>query len=83
MGTDDFDQQTWAAQEGRVLISFNVGDFARLHHEWLVKGRSHAGLVVSRQRPIGDMVRRVVRLGQTLSGDEMRDRLEYLSNWKP
>jgi hypothetical protein len=83
MGRDDVDQLTWAAQEGRVLVTFNVGDFARIHHMWLRNGRNHAGLVVSRQRSIGDLVRRLVRLGRALGGDDMRDRLEYLSNWTP
>jgi hypothetical protein len=41
----------------------------------------HAGLVVSKQRPIGDALRRLIHLGKTLGAEDMQDRLEYLSNW--
>ena len=44
---DDPSQLAWATSQGRVLMSFNVGDFVRLHGEWLRSGRHHAGLVVS------------------------------------
>lgn len=74
-------QLLWSAQEGRVLVTFNVKDFARLHHEWMNQGKHHAGLVASRQLPVGETVRRLVHLGRTLSAEEMQDRLEYLSNW--
>jgi len=77
----DEEQLDHAAAEGRVLVTFNVGDFARLHHERLASGGAHAGIVVSAQRPIGDVLRRLLHLAQTLTAREMRNRLEYLSNW--
>jgi hypothetical protein len=83
LGESDLAQLTWAAQEGRVLVTFNVGDFARLHHDWMQQGLHHAGLVVSQQRPIGETLRRLIRLAQTLSAEERQDRLEYLGNWPP
>ncbi len=81
LGENDEPQLMWAAQEGRVLLTFNVGDFARLHDDWLKISRHHAGIVVSSQRPIGDLLHRVVALASVLSAEEMRDRLEYASNW--
>ena len=80
-GADDESQLRWASREGRVLISFNVSDFARLHHEWMNQGQHHAGVVVSSRRSIGDMLRRLINLGQNLSSEDLKDRLEYLSNW--
>jgi uncharacterized protein DUF5615 len=71
----------WAARNGRVMVSFNVRDVAALHAAWLRAGRSHAGVVVSKRRPLGDFIRRLIRLGQTLDGDEMKNRLEFLSDW--
>jgi hypothetical protein len=81
LGESDPSQLLWATQEGRVLTTYNVSDFARLHSEWVTQGLHHAGIVVSRQRPIGDAFRRLLHLAQTLSAEEMHDRLEYLSNW--
>jgi hypothetical protein len=54
-----------------------------LHYEWLAKGRHHAGVIVSRQRPLGDLIRRLLSLANSLDADDMSDRLEYLSNWAP
>jgi hypothetical protein len=58
-----------------------VAHFARLHNEWLRLDRHHAGIVVSSHRPIGDLLRRIMTLAATMDAEEMRDRLEYLSNW--
>ena len=81
LGESDQSQLEWATVEGRVLLTFNVADFARLHGEWLRHSRDHAGIIVSSQRPIGDMLRRVVALASFLDAEEMRNRLEFLSNW--
>ncbi len=81
LGEHDESQLQWAAQEGRALITFNVADFARLHHQWMDASRHHAGMIGSRQRPIGDVMRRLLNLVNTLEADEMQDRLEFLSNW--
>ena len=40
----------YATAQGRVLYSFNVGDFCRLHSEYLAQGKSHAGIIVSPQQ---------------------------------
>lgn len=77
----DRDQLEWCRENGRAIITFNVGHFAALHEQWLAAGRHHQGVIVSNQRPIGDLLRRVLRLALTLTGDEMIDRLEYLNNW--
>ena len=81
IGELDESQLRWAADEGRVLVTFNVALFAGLHSEWIQQERHHAGIVVSSQRPIGELIRRLLRLGQTLDDDAMRDRLEFLSDW--
>lgn len=81
LGETDESQLQWASGEGRVLVTFNVAHFASLHTEWMKQGRHHAGIIVSAQRPIGDLLRRLLHLARTLDADAMRDRLEFLSNW--
>jgi hypothetical protein len=80
-GQSDESHLDWAMSEGRVLITFNVAHFAGLHTTWMRKGRRHAGIVVSSQRPIGDMLRRLLHLASTLDADSMRNRLEFLGDW--
>jgi len=81
LGESDESQLHWSTQERRVLVSFNVAHFADCHSRWLQVGQHHAGIIVSTQRTIGDLLRRLLHLGTTLDGDAMRDRLEFLSDW--
>lgn len=81
LGEEDPLQLAWAASEGRVIVTFNVTDFARLHHAWIASAQHHAGIIVSRQRPIGDLLSRLAHLAASLSAEEMLDRLEFLGNW--
>ncbi len=81
LGESDPSQLLWAAREGCMLVTYNASDFVRIHYEWTKQGLPHAGVVVSRQRPIGDALRRLLHLVRTLSAEEMQNRLEYLSNW--
>lgn len=81
LGESDESQLDWAAAEGRVLVSFNIADFARLHASWLTQGRHHAGVVVSSQRPVGDTIRRLLHLAGATDDQSLRDRIEFLGDW--
>jgi predicted nuclease of predicted toxin-antitoxin system len=77
---DDEEQLRYATVHGRVLYTFNVGDFFRLHSEYLDQGKSHAGIILTyRQRyPIGEQIRRLLRLINTKSAEEMRNTIHFL-----
>ena len=45
------------------------------------QGRHHAGIALSSQRPVGDLLRRLLHLAGTLEAGAMHDRLEFLSDW--
>ena len=79
---DDIGQLNFAAKEGRVLLSFNKGHFAKIHYEWMEKGSPHAGIILSDQLTVGIIIRRLMRLYFSLSREDMQNRLEYLSAWK-
>ena len=82
-GKCDLEQLKFAAQNERVLFSHNVGDFAALHIEYLQNAKEHAGIVLAHQRQfgVGEQTRRLLRLAGTLTVEEMRSRLEFLSSW--
>lgn len=65
LSESDDSQLAWAAGQNRVLVTFNVAHFSALHSNWIQSGQSHAGIVVSSQRPIGDMLRRLLHLART------------------
>jgi hypothetical protein len=76
---EDRDHLAFAAREGRSLYSFNVGDYCRLH----AMGRSHAGLILAQQQryPVGEQMRRLLRIVAAKSAEDMRNRIEFLSAW--
>ena len=80
-GESDESQLDWASNEDRALFTFNVAHFAALHAARVGQGRHHAGIIVSSQRPIGDVIRRLMHLASVLEAEAMRDRLEFLSDW--
>lgn len=81
-GVDDIRQLVYATKEGRTILSYNKRDFAIIHYQWMRIGRSHAGLVLSDQLPIGVILRRLMKLYYSLNLEDMKNRLEYLTAWK-
>lgn len=67
----------------RFIVTNNICDYAAAHARWHSEGRSHAGIVLFPQQgySIGEVVRRLAHLRRTLSAEEMRGRLEWLSAW--
>jgi hypothetical protein len=80
----DEEHLAYATQHGRVVYSYNVGDFSQLHSEWLRLGKPHLGIVLAHQwqrYSIGTQLRGLLRLAAQCSPTEMKDRLEFLSDW--
>ena len=85
-GLTEADDETvlqWAARKGRVLLTFNAADFCRRHAAWMAAGRHHSGIVIAEQQhlPVGEMMRRILRLRADIDSTIMFDRLEFLNRW--
>lgn len=84
---DDEEQLAWAANDGRVVLTSDLADFPRLATEWFLAGRNHAGIVVMVQPSrvaYRTLVRRLLRLADALTADEMVNRVEWLDRrWSP
>ena len=78
----DQEHLDYATSLNRVVFTFNTRDFAALHAEYVSTDRHHAGVIVSNQAQVGVILRRLLKLLNSLSADDMRDWLEYLSNWQ-
>ena len=46
IGATDYEQLVVAVELERLMYTFNVSEFARLHLDWLHQGRDHCGIVV-------------------------------------
>lgn len=81
-GVSDTDQLVYATAAGRVIFTFNTRDYVQLHAQFLAQRREHSGIIVSDQLQVGVILRRLLLLVDARSADEMRNWLEYLSNWR-
>lgn len=81
IGASHREQLAYAATHGRTILTFNTRDFAVLHTEYLSQQQAHAGIIVSDQIQVGLMVRRLLKLLDAKSAEEMQNWLEFLGNW--
>ena len=79
----DEEQLHYAHSRNLVLASHNVADFSRLHSEWMNAGFEHAGIILIHQQKwsVGELARRIIRLLASVPGQNMHNRLEFISNW--
>jgi hypothetical protein len=79
-GATDRDQLAFAVQEGQSIYTFNVGDFARLHREYLSQGIEHHGIIVlpDQRCSVGEKIRRLARFIGSITAEDMVNRMEYL-----
>ena len=78
----DAEQLAFATSQQRTIFTFNRGDFVRLHTDFVKNERPHAGIIVSDQLDIGIIARRLLKLLDTRSAEDMQSWLEFLSNWR-
>ena len=81
MGVPDEVQLIFATQQNRTIFTFNTRDFAQLHRTYLGTDQHHTGIIVSDQVQVGILLRRLLKLIDAKSAEEMADWLEFLSNW--
>lgn len=77
----DSEQLEFAVNTKRAILTHNKRDFTLLHKDYMLKGKEHYGIVLSGQRPIGEMLRGLSRLIFSLTVEQMKNRREFLSNW--
>jgi predicted nuclease of predicted toxin-antitoxin system len=68
IGLSDAEQLTFAASQGRCLVSANARDFRRLGGDALEQGRPHAGIVLCPPRihglDVGAVVKALVKIAE-------------------
>ena len=80
---DDLTQLRWCAQQQRVLVTCNIGDYYGLHSDFLAGNESHAGIIAIQQQTLsmGERMRRLIKLCSILAAEQMKNRIEFLSHW--
>jgi len=75
----DLDQLRYASLQKRVLFTFNVADFVKLHEEFMTTGLRHSGILLSKQLPVGFIVKRLLKLLSLLHVDEIENNISWLN----
>jgi len=71
-GWDDERLLELATEEGRIMVTFNVADFARVATDWAAASRSHAGclLIVGIDHAEFGLILRVIEHALSTRGDQ-------------
>ena len=81
-GLDDKPLLTFAASQGRAVLTYNVKHFAPLVSLWYEAGREHAGVIFSIQLPPSELLRQTLKLLEALSADELKNTARWLQEFK-
>jgi predicted nuclease of predicted toxin-antitoxin system len=80
--SDSDDQQlAFAAGEQRAIVTFNAGDFVRLHQLYLAQGRDHWGIILSTEESIKVLLHRLLRVLNSVSADELKNQIRWLNEF--
>ncbi len=67
-----------AAREGRAVLTQNVRDFMPIAREYAERGEHHAGLIVTPQRTLRELLARALPLLSSRSAADVRDAVLWL-----
>ena len=81
-GLSDAAQLSLASEAGRALFTYNAADFLKLHLDWHARGETHAAIILSDQLSLSETLRRLLRLLNYVTADEMRGQAYWLQAFK-
>lgn len=79
LGGTDSAQLAFATRHRRVILTHNRLDFEALHRAAIMEQRPHAGIILANRRASDtELARRILRLLNLFSADEMENQLFYI-----
>lgn len=83
LASSDDSQLIWATEQRRVIYSFNVGDFCRLHKSYLELKQQHSGIVLAAKQSysIGEQLRGLLKLVESMEAENMANQLVFLRKY--
>ncbi len=81
-GRTDKEQLEFATKNNRIILTRNVKHFVILQREYYKNGILHKGIVVTDYHPLKELMRRIMRFLNRQGMAEMRNRLDWLQNYK-
>ena len=82
LAQSDEKQLQWALENRRVIYSFNVKDFYRIHSDWLTRSKSHQGIILGKQDySVGNQMRGLLQIAGAKSAEQMINNVLFLGVW--
>lgn len=78
LGQPDECQLARATELSRCIITHNRVDYEQLHRRYLTTGQKHFGIIVGARRDAYELARRIAKLLDTLSADELENQIFYI-----
>ena len=80
-GLNDEQQLEYAAAHSRAIVTHNAKHFEPLYRKWQEAGKHHSGIIISQKVGLGEMLKRILRLLNRVTADEMQDNLKNLAEF--
>ncbi len=73
----DYQQLEYAISQKRAIFSFNTGDFSRIHKEYMKNEKNHFGILLSKQIPLGESIKRLIKFLFAHSAEEIKNNIVW------
>jgi predicted nuclease of predicted toxin-antitoxin system len=80
-GLTDIEQLNYAHSEQRIFLTHNIADFVRIHLEYIRRGKKHCGIILSRQLPVGVIVKALLKFLSDPKAKDIQNQVIWLSEW--
>ena len=71
-----------AVKKHQAVVTFNIKDFVPLAHEYAAEGKEHYGIVISNEISRGELKKRVTKLLESVSEEELKNMVRFLQDFK-
>jgi predicted nuclease of predicted toxin-antitoxin system len=78
----DLEHLAFAGSQGRAVLTHNTKDFEPLAQQFGNGGKEHFGIVVSQQLSLGELLRRVLKMLDTVDAEQMKNSYRDLGEFK-
>jgi hypothetical protein len=78
LGAGDLDQLFFASRLHKTLLTHNRDDFEAVARAFRRTGKHHDGIIMAVRHPPYELLRRLLRILNHVTADEMRDQIRYI-----
>jgi hypothetical protein len=78
LGESDMAQLMYAVSFQKTLLTHNRADFEALAKEYAEIGNEHYGIILAVRRPAYEIVRRLLKIVNYLTADEIKNQVRYI-----